>query len=297
MPTGKHILHINYYGSKAKLAPQIVSLMGAHKTYVEPFAGSAVVLLNKASCGLEVLNDLNHILVSYYLAIQNKELRKEVVRRLNDESLYSRAEYLYRRHQYHALIDNKPDELSDEEIIERAVICFVSHNQAFSGMTLSRGWSHNVDGSDSESKHYRMKIEALEPVGERLNRVQIEWMDAVECIEYFDTPDTLFYIDPPYMMETRDEGAVGYEVEAEEGLHHRLLNVLNSIEGKAIVSGYDHPLYNEALKEWFTSTKETYTSAASANQTGGERARRIEVFWSNFKEQGGLFDAMESESE
>lgn len=291
------MLHLNYYGSKAKLAPKIVSLMGAHRTYVEPFCGSAVVLLNKPPCGLEILNDLNHVLISYYLAMQRDNLRKEVIRRLKHESLYARGEYLYRRAEYHQSMDKLPDDLTDEEIIDRAVMCFVAHNQAFSGMTLSRGWSHNMDGSKSESKRYRDKIEVLQPLGHRLKHVQFEWMDAIECIEYYDTPDTMFYIDPPYMMDTRTKDGVGYEVEAADGLHERLLSVLQEVKGNVVLSGYEHPLYDEGLKDWFVDRKETYTSASSANQTGGERNRRIEVLWCNFQEQGGLFDEVEPESE
>ena len=154
-----------------------------------------------------------------------------------------------------------------------------------------------MDGSKSESKRYRDKIEVLQPLGHRLKHVQFEWMDAIECIEYYDTPDTMFYIDPPYMMDTRTKDGVGYEVEAAEGLHERLLSVLQEVKGNVVLSGYEHPLYDEGLKDWFVDRKETYTSASSANQTGGERNRRIEVLWCNFQEQGGLFDEVEPESE
>ena len=55
---------IPYLGNKGRLAPKIISHFPAHKTYVEPFAGTAAVLLNKPRVDHEVYNDLDYRIVT-----------------------------------------------------------------------------------------------------------------------------------------------------------------------------------------------------------------------------------------
>ena len=49
----------NHYGGKTRVAPWIAGLLPAHRTYVEPFAGSGAVLFAKAPSPTEILNDLD----------------------------------------------------------------------------------------------------------------------------------------------------------------------------------------------------------------------------------------------
>lgn len=47
-----------YLGGKNRIAPWIIGFFPPHKFYVEPFGGSAAVLLNKQPAFLEIYNDL-----------------------------------------------------------------------------------------------------------------------------------------------------------------------------------------------------------------------------------------------
>lgn len=62
---------ITYYGGKQRLANIIISMMPKHKIYCEPFFGGGAVFFQKPKAGLEVINDKNNMLISFYQVVQN----------------------------------------------------------------------------------------------------------------------------------------------------------------------------------------------------------------------------------
>jgi DNA adenine methylase len=60
-----------YLGSKVRLAPWIVSHMPPHRAYVEPFAGTAAVLLAKPRATHEVLNDRDGNVVTFFRVLRD----------------------------------------------------------------------------------------------------------------------------------------------------------------------------------------------------------------------------------
>ena len=91
----------NYYGRKARLAPWIASLLPPHRTYVEPFAGSAAVLFAKPPSPTEVLNDLDGAVVNFFTVLRDHPAELAQALRLTP---YARAEY-----QQHAARYDDPD--------------------------------------------------------------------------------------------------------------------------------------------------------------------------------------------
>src|SRR3546814_3515363 len=91
--------------------------------------------------------------------------------------------------------------------------------------------------------------------------------------------ETLFYIDPPYHPDTRSQGnrrrGKGFHVyshELEAADHVRLLDSVTSLSGMVVLSGYPHPLYDEALPGWKRVER-------MANADGGRE--RTECLWIN----------------
>lgn len=60
-----------YFGGKALVAKEVWRRFGSVDFYIEPFAGSAAVLLNSPSIVHGVLNDLNPFIANFWRAVKN----------------------------------------------------------------------------------------------------------------------------------------------------------------------------------------------------------------------------------
>ncbi len=69
----------------------------------------------------------------------------------------------------------------------------------------------------------------------RLANTFIEHLDWNVCIDRYDRPHTLFYLDPPYL------DTVGYGVPFPLEQYEKMADRLRMIKGRAIVSLNDHP--------------------------------------------------------
>jgi hypothetical protein len=88
---------------------------------------------------------------------------------------------------------------------------------------------------------------------ERLRGVIIEQRPAADLLARYDRPDTLFYVDPPYLFSTRSTKRVGndlchgYRHELDDAGHEALLDQLAAMRGMVVLSGYPSPLYDAKL--------------------------------------------------
>jgi DNA adenine methylase len=117
-------------------------------------------------------------------------------------------------------------------------------------------------------------VDGLPEIVQRLQRVQIENAPALEILERYDTKDTLFYLDPPYVHESRgDKNAYGYEMTDAE--HFELATLLNQIKGRAVISGYRSSLYEKLFKDWIRID-------APIKICNSSKSERQESLWMNF---------------
>ena len=112
---------------------------------------------------------------------------------------------------------------------------------------------------------------------ERLRGVQIENKPAIEVVRRFNFPNVLIYADPPYLLSTRHGKQYRCEMTADD--HAELLTVLKAHTGPVLLSGYDSPLYNDALKDWHREEIDVMAQTAT---------KRREVLWMNFEPQGQM---------
>lgn len=218
---------VPWVGGKRRLAPQILPLLPEHTCYVEPFAGAAAMFFAKAPVKVEVLNDVNGDLVSLYRVVQHH--LDEFVRQFR-WALTSRQLYAW-------LHETRPETLTD---IQRAARFFYLQKCGFGGKVQGQTFG---TATTAPSRLNLLRIEEdLSAVHLRLHQVFIEHLDWVNCIERYDRPHTLFYLDPPYW------GTEGYGVDFGLEQYARMAELLRTIKGKAAVSVNDIPEMRQAFK-------------------------------------------------
>ena len=124
-----------------------------------------------------------------------------------------------------------------------------------------------------------MPIEGLPEVHARLQRVLIRNRPALEIIQKEDGPRTLFYLDPPYLHETRaTTGEYEHEMTADQ--HGELLEAIGSINGRFMLSGYHSDLYDD----WASACKWKCHEFEIDNKAAGGKTKRkmIECVWTSF---------------
>lgn len=264
---------LKWHGGKHYLAKRIVALMPPHTHYVEPFAGGLSVLLAKHPEGVsEVTNDLSGELSNFWQVLRHPALFERFVRQVQAIP-FSEAEWVAANEiAEHAGYEQDP--------VEAAVTFFVRCRQSMAGRLtnfapLSR--TRTRRGMNEQAAAWLTAVEGLPAVHARLKRVVVLNRDALEVIRTQDGPETLFYLDPPYLHSTRTATSV-YAHEMSVDDHVKLLAAVKQASGKVMLSGYASPMYHRALSTWTRHTFDLPNNAA-----GGASKRRVsEVLWCNF---------------
>lgn len=260
---------LRYLGGKWKLAPWIASQFPPHRTYVEPYGGGASVLLRKPRSRAEVYNDLDQDVVNYFRVLRDPEQAARLAE-LIELTPFARAEWAA-AYEF------------TEEPVERArrllVRSFMGFGSCASRIDRTTGWRTGQRlESSSASRDWSTYAEAIPALSARMKAVSLECRPALEVLAGYDGPETLFYVDPPYVhaarspKRTRTAPSNGYAHELDDADHSALLDVLLELRGYVVLSGYSHPLYDDRLKGWARLVRDTHAD-------GGRD--RTEVLWLN----------------
>lgn len=251
---------LNYFGSKSRIASRIVKYFPAHHTFVDVFGGSAAVLLAQPPSPVEVYNDIDGDLVNFFRVLQDPNLYAKLCWALS-HTLHSRAEF----------------ELAKQKAadpVEAARRFMVRQRQSFGGKGYD--WSYSVHktigGMASVPRRWQQGIEALPAARTRFHDVQIEQADWREVMLRFDSPETLFYCDPPYHPDVRVSGKYRHEFTARD--HQQFVAFLPAIRGMVALSGYQTEAY-KALERGGWKRVDFKIRTHSSDY----RSRRVESLW------------------
>ncbi|MBM2833386.1 MAG: dam 1 [Candidatus Brocadiaceae bacterium] len=270
---------ISRMGGKSYLVSWLARKIPTHKVYCEPFCGAGHLLFGKTPSAVEILNDLESHLITLFRVIQNPETRQALVERLAFMP-YSRALWQNIRSGW------KAGDIPGDEV-ERVSQWFFLNRTCFGGDQKRGGFAIPSVTGRNPAQSYFNAIDGLESIAGRLRGVTIECLGYADCIRRYDSPDTLFYCDPPYLDAEHYYERGNFNRDA----HYALAKLLNGVKGKAMVSHYQNGLYEELYQGWNKYTFESFKGSSKAS-SGESKPKTVECLWTNFevrKTQKALF--------
>lgn len=257
-----------YYGAKVRIASQIINSLPPHNAWVEAFCGSAALTIAKKPAPIEIINDLDEQIINLF-----DQLRNNPEKLISAISLtpYARKEYFDAKNNYDSI---DPLEKARRFLISTMMTVNGAVGETGAGFSFSQSYSRN--GREARVNRWYNLPKRLEKVVERLKSVRVENRDARELLTMFiNKPATLFYMDPPYLIERSHQ----YKHDVDEKFHVELLELSNKAKCMMLISSYDNDLYNEMLSPkngWAKTVINTNTA-----DTSGKKYERKEVLWKN----------------
>ncbi len=254
---------LRYHGGKWKVAPWIIGHFPPHRIYVEVFGGGAGVLLRKRPSEVEVYNDVDGDVVNFFRVLREQP---ETLARLVSMTPYARAE-----------LESAWEPCEDP--VEQARRFLVRSWLSIGGPTTQwrSGFRFRREKTRSLLERWNALPEIILSTAERLKRVIIEQADYRRILKRYDSPETLFYCDPPYHPDTRSQWGrfqKAYRFEFSEDDHRALAEALHAVRGMVVLSGYAHPLYERLYERQGWARFDLPT----VNQNG---RRVVESLWLN----------------
>lgn len=210
---------IIYYGGKTNMLKHILPLIPRdHRIYAEPFFGGGAVFFGKEASDVEVINDNLDMVVNFYRVLKTNF---PALKKMISGTLHAEREQM----------DSK-EILKNPENYDKITRAWAFWTQA------ALCFSHSIFGgfAFSKSKHARATANRVKQFtweySERLEQTQIFCRNALDVIKRYDTPETFFYLDPPYA------NSVCGHYEKGKDIFWDLLKLLPTLKGKWLLSSY-----------------------------------------------------------
>lgn len=265
----KRLIAFGWYGGKFTHLDFILPHIprdAAH--FCDVYGGSAAVIMNLPPYPAETYNDIDSELVNFFQILRNRS--DDLIQAIG-LTPFSREELMKAC---------EPEEGLSQ--LERARRFYVRARQTRTGLAQKSSggrWAHCVltsrAGMAGAVSRWLGSIDGLPEIAQRFQRVQIENAPALEVLRRYDTEQTVFYLDPPYVHSVRgDASAYGYEMTDAE--HRELAEALQCIRGRAVLSGYRTDLYDRLYENWRRVD-------APVRACPSVRKPRQECLWMNFR--------------
>lgn len=257
-----------WLGGKKALAKTLIERIEGveHKSYVEPFVGMGGVFLRRAyRPESEVINDFNGEIINLFRILQ----------RHYPQFMDCLKFQISSRREFERLRSIDPATLTD---LKRAARFLYLQRQAFGGQV--RG-VFGVAAARSSRFDLTRLGPILEEAHERLAGVVFESLDWKDVVERYDTPSTLFYLDPPYFGGEKDYGKDMFDRQQ----YKTMAETLGKIKGKFLLSINDKP----EIREWFDGFYIDEVRLKYTISQKGTDGKASELIISNWKAVAGLF--------
>jgi len=259
-----------YFGGKFYMLKILLPILEniQHSKFVDVCGGSGVVILNKKPQGIEIYNDVDGEIVNFFKVISDPEKFKKFYRFI--VVLPSSRQIYY---------DYLKEYKNEEDNIVRAVKWFYVARQSFSGI-FGNSWSftNNLDRGNISGSVSRWlgAINKLPDIQQRLQQIQYENKDFREIFKIYDSEDALFYVDPPYIHDTRSDGKYIFEMTDQD--HIDLVSIILKTKGSVVLSGYHHEIYQPLIDNgWEVETAKSIAFSVARTKSMRDANTRDEI--------------------
>lgn len=314
----KRLIAFSWYGGKFSHLNFLLPLLPNDcRHYCEPYGGSGAVLLNREPAPIETYNDIDGEAVNFFKVL--REQTDELLRQLQ-LTPYSRLEFeraitepteklceLERARRFFVRARQVRSGLADMHKTgysslhywswKRKPSLVVSGNWRSAGVlpgeilenmqngkSETRGsWNWNPEPGSARIRIFEKQEPMLMRVAQRLLRVQLECLPAQEVIQKYDSPGTLFYVDPPYTW-------LGAYVENSDAWKTiKLAEQLRRVQGRVAISGYSTEFHENLYQGWRRALGPVKTKPAGRGVGGKDGQKTREALWMNYDEEGHKF--------
>jgi DNA adenine methylase len=222
---------IPYLGNKEKFSSFITpNIPKDISTYVEPFGGAMGVFFSLDFSKFRnvkfIYNDINHLNYNLFYLLKNDRRFIEIIKGINvDKEYYEKA---------------IKEIFTETDNMTKAINWLITLTCSAPNSIGKESWRGDV-----EFEVFKLKWRAYEPHLMKISEILNE--DYKEVIKKYDSKDTFFYLDPPYMG--REKYYINHDFD--EKSHYELSSILNSIEGRFALSYY----YFDGIEELYPNCK------------------------------------------
>jgi DNA adenine methylase len=256
-----------WVGGKSRLRKHIVKLLPEHSCYLELFAGAAWVLFGKPPSDVEIINDIDQDLITFFRVLKDKP----------DELIAAFEWNLVSRAEFERLASLDPVLLTDVARAHRFYYLIMAgwggefHYPRFQTSISDGGHGNRLIGA------LKTLHERLEPVYHRLRTVIIENLNWLECFDRYDREGVVMYIDPPY-----PGNKCNYAHNMREWEQHSLLSErLHQSKCRWILSSYDIPEIHRMFSDHYIMAVQS-ASGMNTEKNGSTRVMNREVLVTNY---------------
>jgi DNA adenine methylase len=258
---------------------------GQYGLFVDVFCGSASVALSNKGRHITIINDLDSELMNLYSVLRDEQKSHKLAEQIYF-TMYSRDEF------NGAFIENTED--SD---IEKARKFLIKSRQSV--YAKCNNWmackSQPEDRTDSKiaAKFSYLSSEIID-FTDKIKKFQIENKPFSFILDKYDTEETFFYCDPPYIKSAQISKTDYYDHIMTETDHIELIELCKTRKGMVAISGLKTDLYIDLLKDWKLITHE-HTIQSSGGLVKGKINEKtmIDCLWVNYEtmnKQNDLFN-------
>ncbi len=221
-----------YAGGKSKSLKYILPYLPFRKSYIEPFGGSAAVLLAREPSDLEVYNDRFAGIVALYRCMRDEEKVIKLIERLRI-IVHAREEFIWCRDTWHTCTED----------VERAARWYYMNRFSFG--SLGRNFGRATSASCNMPKATQKHVSDFYKLHNRMKNVLIENQDWRLILKDFDNHDAVFYLDPPYIDAHSGTYSGNKIPQMTYQDHQELLYEIKHMQGFVAISSYGNELYKQ----------------------------------------------------